>query len=104
MDVTGGGGWGPIVTTTLVGSGHDPRTTIGSVNFAEFFLTLSTAIAFFTILDSTVWLMVAGLAIGGLFAAPFAALITRHLKTKTLLILIGTLITLVSIYNISKMF
>lgn len=104
MDTTGGGGWGPIVTTSLVGSGHDPRTTIGSVNFAEFFLTLSVAAAFFTILDNTVWLMVAGLAIGGLFAAPFAAYITRHLKTRTLLILVGTLISLVSAWNIARLF
>jgi hypothetical protein len=37
MDTTGGGGWGPIVTTSLVGAGNDPRPTIGSVNLAEFF-------------------------------------------------------------------
>lgn len=104
MDTTGGGGWGPIVTTSLVGSGHDPRTTIGSVNFAEFFLTVTVAAAFFTILDSSVWLMVAGLAIGGLFAAPFAAFITRHFKTRTLLILVGALISLVSAINIARLF
>lgn len=103
MDTTGGGGWGPIVTTSLVGSGHDPRTTIGSVNFAEFFLTVTVAAAFFTILDNTVWLMVAGLAIGGLFAAPLAAYVTRHLKTRTLLVLVGSLISLVSAWNISRL-
>lgn len=103
MDTTGGGGWGPIVTTSLVGAGHDPRTTIGSVNFAEFFLTVTVATAFFTILDNSVWILVAGLAIGGLFAAPFAALVTRHLKTKTLLILVGTLITLVSSWNLLRL-
>ncbi|MCX9157716.1 sulfite exporter TauE/SafE family protein [Niveibacterium sp. 24ML] len=104
MDTTGGGGWGPIVTTSLVGSGHDPRTTIGSVNFAEFFLTVTVATAFFTILDNSVWRMVAGLAIGGLFAAPLAAYITRHFKTKTLLILVGALISLVSAINIARLF
>jgi hypothetical protein len=41
VDSAGGGGWGPVVTTSLVGSGNDPRTTIGSVNFAEFFLALA---------------------------------------------------------------
>jgi uncharacterized membrane protein YfcA len=86
----------------LVGAGHDPRTTIGSVNFAEFFLTVTVAAAFFTILDSTVWIFVAGLALGGLFAAPFAALITRHLKTRTLLMLVGSLISLVSLVNLAK--
>ncbi len=102
MDTTGGGGWGPIVTTSLVGSGHDPRTTIGSVNFAEFFLTLTVAAALFSILDSSVWLLVAGLVIGGLFAAPFAAYITKHLKAKTLLVLVGVLISSISAYNLYK--
>lgn len=104
MDTTGGGGWGPIVTTSLVGSGHDPRTTIGSVNFAEFFLTVTVAGALFSILDQSVWIIVSGLVVGGLFAAPFAAYITKHLKTKTLLILVGILISLISIFNLYKAF
>jgi uncharacterized protein len=102
MDTTGGGGWGPIVTTSLVGSGHDPRTTIGSVNFAEFFLTVVVAAAFFSILDHTIWVLVAGLALGGLLAAPFAAYLTKHLKTRTLLMLVGGLISLVSVFNLYK--
>jgi uncharacterized membrane protein YfcA len=102
MDTTGGGGWGPIVTTSLVGAGQDPRTTIGTVNFAEFFLTVVVAASFFSILDHTVWVLVAGLAMGGLVAAPFAALVTKHLKAKTLLILVGSLISLVSVYNLYK--
>jgi hypothetical protein len=103
VDATGGGGWGPVVTTSLVGAGHDPRTTIGSVNFAEFFLTVVTAAAFFSLLDSSVWVIVAGLVIGGLFAAPFAAYATKHFKTKTLLVLVGSLITFVSTFNLYKL-
>jgi uncharacterized protein len=102
MDTTGGGGWGPIVTTSLVGAGHDPKTTIGSVNFAEFFLTVVVAASFFSILDHTVWILVAGLALGGLVAAPFAAYVTRHLKVKTLLMLVGSLISLVSCFNLYR--
>lgn len=104
MDTTGGGGWGPIVTTSLVGSGHDPRTTIGTVNFAEFFLTVAVAASLFSILDQSVWIIVSGLVIGGLFAAPFAAYITKHLKTKTLLLLVGSLISLISAFNLYKAF
>jgi len=100
MDSTGGGGWGPIVTTSLVGAGHDPRTTIGSVNFAEFFLTVGVATAFFSILDGSVWVIVGGLVAGGMFAAPFAAYITRHIKTRLLLVLVGTLISGISAYNL----
>lgn len=104
MDATGGGGWGPIVTTSLVGAGHNPRTTIGSVNFAEFFLTIAVSAAFFSILDDSVWLIVSGLVLGGIFAAPFAAYITRHIKTRFLLVLVGVLITGISGWNLYSTF
>jgi len=100
VDAVGGGGWGPVVTTTLVGSGHDPRTTIGSVNFAEFFLTFASAITFSVLVDDGPWPIVTGLVIGGIFAAPFAALLTRKIHAKTLLALVGVLISLVSAVNI----
>lgn len=102
VDSAGGGGWGPVVTTSLVGSGHDPRTTIGSVNFAEFFLALAGAASFTVMAGSGVWVLVLGLVIGGLFAAPFAAMVTKRLRTRTLLILVGTLISLVSTLNLYK--
>lgn len=102
VDSVGGGGWGPVVTTTLIGSGNDPRTTIGSVNFAEFFLTFVSAIAFTILVDDGPWPIVAGLVLGGVFAAPFAALITRKIQAKTLLAVVGILITLISIVNIYK--
>ncbi|HEY0843896.1 MAG TPA: sulfite exporter TauE/SafE family protein [Noviherbaspirillum sp.] len=100
VDAAGGGGWGPVVTTSLVGSGHDPRTTIGSVNFAEFFLALAGAASFTVMAGSGVWVLVLGLVIGGLFAAPFAALVTKRLRARTLLILVGALISLVSALNL----
>ncbi|GLK90539.1 sulfite exporter TauE/SafE family protein [Pseudomonas turukhanskensis] len=101
VDAAGGGGWGPVVTTTLIGSGSDPRTTIGSVNFAEFFLTIASATSFILLAGQpSTWLLVAGLVFGGLFAAPFAALLCKKLHAKTLLMLIGSLITLISAYNI----
>ena len=100
MDAVGGGGWGPVVTTTLVSSGNDPRTTIGSVNFAEFFLTLAGAASFTLLMETTAWTIIAGLVFGGLFAAPFAALLCRKLSARTLLILIGTLISVLSLFNL----
>jgi uncharacterized membrane protein YfcA len=102
FDATGGGGWGPVVTTTLVGTGQDPRTTIGSVNFAEFFLTLGSAITFTALVGFGPWMVVSGLVIGGLFAAPFAAYLCSKFQTKTLLALVGTLITVVSVFNLYK--
>jgi uncharacterized membrane protein YfcA len=102
VDTSGGGGWGPVVTTTLVGTGNDPRTTIGSVNFAEFFLTLASAASLFILVDETIWHVVAGLIVGGLFAAPFAAYACKKFSTRTLLILVGLLISGISIFNLYK--
>ena len=100
VDAVGGGGWGPVVTTTLVGSGHDPRTTIGSVNFAEFFLTFGSAIAFSVLVGDGPWPIVTGLVLGGMFAAPLAAYLTRHVHAKKLLAMVGILIALVSAANL----
>lgn len=100
VDTAGGGGWGPVVTTTLVGSGNDPRTTIGSVNFAEFFLTVTSAATFALLMETNAWPIIAGLVFGGLFAAPFAALLCKKLPARTLLVLVGTLISALSAYNL----
>ncbi len=100
VDAVGGGGWGPVVTTTLVGTGQDPRTTIGSVNLAEFFLTFVSAGLFTLLVDGTPWPTVAGLVVGGLFAAPLAALLTRHLHTRLLLVLVGSVIVTISLFNL----
>ena len=89
-----------MVTSTLVGTGNDPRTTIGSVNFAEFFLTLATAAVFTLLAVEGLWVIVAGLVIGGLFAAPFAALLCSKLHARVLLILVGVLITSLSTWNV----
>jgi uncharacterized membrane protein YfcA len=102
VDAAGGGGWGPVVTTTLIGSGNDPRTTIGSVNFAEFFLTLTSAATFALLMDTNAWPIIAGLVIGGLFAAPFAAVLCRRLSARTLLLMVGTLISALSAYNLYR--
>lgn len=104
VDAVGGGGWGPVVTTTLVGSGHNPRVTIGTVNFAEFFLTFASAIVFSFLVGDGPWPIVAGLVLGGLFAAPFAAYVCKKLDTRTLLILVGILISVVSIFNLYTTF
>ena len=46
LDAIGGGGWGPVVTSSLVGRGHDPKRVIGSTNFTEFAVTLIISITF----------------------------------------------------------
>jgi uncharacterized membrane protein YfcA len=102
VDTVGGGGWGPVVTTTLVGTGHDPRTTIGSVNFAEFFLSLSAATAFAVLVGPDTWPTIAGLVLGGALAAPLAAQLTRRVPARVLLVLVGVLISALSAFTLVR--
>ena len=90
-DAMGGGGWGPVVTSTLLARDHDVRKTIGSVNTAEFFVTLAESITFFVTLGSLRDYLpsVLGLIIGGVIAAPFAALLCRKLPVRPLLGIVG---------------
>ena len=97
-DAIGGGGWGPVVTSTLVAGGKYARTTIGSVNFSEFFITLSESITFVLALSfGQYWKIILGLLIGGAIAAPLAVLLSQKLPIKTLMIVVGILIILLSI-------
>ncbi len=101
FDAIGGGGWGPIVTTTLVARGKDPRLTIGSVNFSEFFVTLTESIVFvITLSFGEYWQIILGLLIGGAIAAPLAARITKKMPVKILMILVGLIIIALSIRTI----
>ena len=99
-DAMGGGGWGPIVTSTLVSSGNDPRKTIGSVNFTEFFVTFAEVVTFIAMIGLVNWQIILGLAIGGVIAAPFGAYLTKKIPVKPLMILVGCLIILTSIRTI----
>lgn len=100
-DAIGGGGWGPVVTSTLVARGKYPRTTIGSVNFSEFFVTFAESVTFVLALSfSEYWQIILGLLIGGGLAAPLAARVTRKLPIKTLMIMVGALIIITSIRTI----
>ncbi|MBN1955067.1 MAG: sulfite exporter TauE/SafE family protein [Anaerolineae bacterium] len=92
FDAIGGGGWGPIVTSTLVARGKNPRHAIGSVNLTEFFVTLCEVLAFLTVAGLTHWRIIAGLIIGGVLAAPLAALICKKLQPRVLMIIVGVLI------------
>jgi uncharacterized membrane protein YfcA len=100
LDAVGGGGWGPVVTSTLVARGGNPRISIGSVNLAEFFVTVSEVAAFTIFLGTVNWLIVICLLTGGVVAAPLAAYVCGKIPAKTLMIMVGILITLLSIRNL----
>jgi uncharacterized membrane protein YfcA len=100
-DAIGGGGWGPVVTTTLVARGKHPRLTIGSVNFSEFFVTFAESVTFVLALNFyEYWQIILGLLIGGSIAAPIAAIAAKKLPIKALMIFVGTLIIILSIRTI----
>lgn len=101
MDAIGGGGWGPIVTSTLVGRGHEPRMAIGSVNRAEFFVTIVQSATFVFMLGATNLNVVLGLCIGGGLAAPMAAILAKRMKAEHLMVAVGLLIVLLSIRTLA---
>ncbi len=100
LDSIGGGGWGPIVSSTLIARGRDVRYTIGSVNLAEFFITLASSVTFFTIIGLQHWSIIIGLIIGGTIAAPIAAYFTSKIPVRAGLITVGIVVIIVSLRNI----
>ena len=97
MDSIGGGGWGPIVSSTLIANGRNARYTIGSVNLTEFFVALASSITFFAMIGLHHWHIIVGLILGGVIAAPIAAYLSSRLPVKKLMIVVGALIIAVSI-------
>ena len=92
LDSFGGGGWGPIVTSTLVAKGRDPKYTVGSVCLTEFFVTLASATTFFIMVGVSHWNIVLGLIVGGSAAAPIAARLAGKLPKKTMMIAVGVMV------------
>jgi uncharacterized membrane protein YfcA len=100
LDSIGGGGWGPIVTSTLLGQGTTPRYAIGSVNLAEFFVTATISATFLLTIGLDLWPIIAGLIIGGVLAAPFAAVVTKYLPDRALMVLVGFVVVILSVRGI----
>lgn len=99
-DSSGGGGWGPIVTTTLLSSGNAPRTTIGTVNAAEFLVAVAASGIFTLFIGITGWSIIIGLIFGGVLAAPLGAWMAKIVSQRFLLITVGCVIILLSAKNI----
>ena len=97
LDAIGGGGWGPIVSSTLIARGRHPKYTIGSVNLTEFFVSLASSVTFITLIGFSHWQVIVGLILGGMVAAPIAANLSRRLPIKTMMILVGIVVIVVSL-------
>lgn len=100
LDAMGGGGWGPLVTSTLLGYGAAPRKVIGSVNATEFFVTLTISITFLFTIGLSLFPIIVGLIIGGVIAAPFAALAVKYLPARVLMVIVAAVVMVLSVRTI----
>ena len=100
LDASGGGGWGPVATSTLLARGGQARTTIGTVNAAEFVVTLAISLTFLLTMGIAHLEVVGGLLIGGMLAAPLAAILVKRVREQWVLVAVGVLVLLISSYNI----
>ncbi|WP_289007873.1 sulfite exporter TauE/SafE family protein [uncultured Thermomonospora sp.] len=104
LDATGGGGWGPIATSTLLARGGKARHTIGTVNAAEFLVTLVVSVTFLLTMGFQHLQIVAGLLVGGMIAAPLAAVFVRYVNERWVLFAVGLLVLAISSWQITRAF
>ncbi|SMR76553.1 MULTISPECIES: sulfite exporter TauE/SafE family protein [Stenotrophomonas] len=100
LDASGGGGWGPVATSTLLARGGQARTTIGTVNAAEFVVTLTISATFLLSMGVQHLQIVAGLLIGGMMAAPVAAVLVKRVKERWVLVAVGVLVLGISLFQV----
>ena len=104
LDAAGGGGWGPIVTSNLMVQGATPRTTIGTVNTAEFFVTVTISATFIATLGLAAFtIATVGLLIGGVLAAPIGALVAKKVAADRMLVMVGTVLVATSGYGLWRL-
>ncbi|WP_448096170.1 sulfite exporter TauE/SafE family protein [Luteibacter yeojuensis] len=102
LDAIGGGGWGPIATSTLLARGGAVRHTIGTVNAAEFVVTVAISTTLIAHMGVQHWPIVLGLLTGGVIAAPLAAWLVRHLPPRYVMVAVGCLIVGISLYQLGN--
>jgi uncharacterized protein len=104
LDASGGGGWGAVVTSTLIGSGHAPRQTVGSVSTTEFFVTVAAATTFFVELGAAPLQHLVPLVLGGVLAAPVGGWAVKHVSARALMVAVGCLIVALSVFQLVRIF
>ncbi|QKG54722.1 sulfite exporter TauE/SafE family protein [Hymenobacter sp. BRD67] len=104
LDSFGGGGWGPLVTSTLIANGRTPQYVIGTVSLVEFFVTLASALTFFSLMGLSHWQIILGLIVGGVAAAPIAARLAGRVPTRFMFIGVGLMVILWSLWSLRKLF
>jgi uncharacterized membrane protein YfcA len=104
LDASGGGGWGPVVTSTLIGSGQAPRTVVGSVNATEFFVAAAAAATFFVELGAAPIYELVALVLGGIVAAPFGGWAVTRIRPRLLMTLVGIVVIALAAWQFARFF
>ncbi|SFH87167.1 TSUP family transporter [Halpernia frigidisoli] len=102
IDSFAGGGWGPLVTGSLIKDGRTPRYVVGSSTVAKFLLTITSAVTFIFTIGIHHWNIILGLLLGGVVTAPFSAMLTSRLPVRKMSIAISILVIVMSLVNIFK--
>lgn len=103
LDAAGGGGWGPVVTSNLLIQGSPPRTTVGTVNTTEFFVTTAVSITFIVQLGWEAFtLATAGLIVGGFAAAPLGAFLAKRIAPQRLLFMVSIVLIATSLFSLYR--
>ena len=92
----GGGGWGPVVTSSLLGRGHNARTVIGSTNLTEFMVTVATSVTFIITLGWSELQSAIGLIIGGVLAAPVGGFMVAKIPVRPLMFAVAAVVIVTS--------
>ncbi|GAB3237206.1 hypothetical protein GCM10027346_28490 [Hymenobacter seoulensis] len=104
LDSFGGGGWGPLVTSTLIAGGRTPQYVIGSVSVTEFFVTFASAVTFFATLGISHWQIILGLIVGGVAASPLAARLAGRIPVRWMFVCVGLMVIIWSLWALRKVF
>ena len=104
LDSVGGGGWGPIVTSSLLAGGRHLRYAVGSAHLAKFFVALVSTLTFFFMIGLSHWQIIFGLVIGGMIAAPGSIYLSNKIPIRKGLVFVGILIILISLRTLFNTF
>jgi hypothetical protein len=102
VDVLGGGGWGPIVTSTLVAKGKEPRKAVGTVEITEPIISFTAVIVLGLLcgFENFLWTIVLPIMIGGFILTPVSAYITKKIPKKLFGILVGSWLIILNLRTI----
>jgi uncharacterized membrane protein YfcA len=100
--VLGGGGWGPIGTSSLILSGSEPRKAVGTIEFTEPFVSLAAVLTFGVTIgfESFIWGTTLPIILGGIVLTPIAGYVTSRIPRRTLGVVIGLWLITLNLYGL----